>query len=344
MVKPLVDARIGPRLLGLVFRVKRWLLAASLAPFVAFCGASMPTNPSGSSSTSMPAVPGSPGTLTLTGVVTATNGGHTLGGVTVTIGGLSGTTDATGQFSLTFAQSAGTLPVVLSGPGLVKREAWVGASVSRTLALDAIVDGGGFDLDFYRQLVRNSADGGLVSLFETLKRRTAAPMFYVQTIDLAGAAVPAEVTTHAARILVESVAAWTDARFISTVEAGPDTREGVAGWVTVKWYNPTETSVCGRAEIAGSRIWLNYLGSGCRCGSTMAATVIAHEVGHSLGFHHVDNPNEVMNRAWRVCTATPSARERYHAAIAYSRPAGNRDPDTDPSSTVLRTTPVVVID
>ena len=34
------------------------------------------------------------------------------------------------------------------------------------------------------------------------------------------------------------------------------------------------------------------------------------------------------------CNREVSARERYHAAIAYARPFGNRDPDTDPNATV----------
>jgi hypothetical protein len=34
------------------------------------------------------------------------------------------------------------------------------------------------------------------------------------------------------------------------------------------------------------------------------------------------------------CDASISTRERYHAAIAYSRAVGNTDPDDDPTSTV----------
>jgi hypothetical protein len=35
-----------------------------------------------------------------------------------------------------------------------------------------------------------------------------------------------------------------------------------------------------------------------------------------------------------VCDKPISARELYHARIAYSRPVGNVDPDTDPVGTV----------
>jgi hypothetical protein len=43
------------------------------------------------------------------------------------------------------------------------------------------------------------------------------------------------------------------------------------------------------------------------------------------------------------CFAMPTGREAFHASIAYSRPVGNTDPDTDPS-TSIRVQPVMVTD
>jgi hypothetical protein len=43
------------------------------------------------------------------------------------------------------------------------------------------------------------------------------------------------------------------------------------------------------------------------------------------------------------CDITPSARERYHAAIAYSRPVGNRDPDDDSSTATILSLPRVTV-
>jgi hypothetical protein len=45
-----------------------------------------------------------------------------------------------------------------------------------------------------------------------------------------------------------------------------------------------------------------------------------------------------------ICDLEPSARERLHAAIAYSRPVGNVDPDTDPLTVVsLQSLQAVVV-
>ena len=39
-----------------------------------------------------------------------------------------------------------------------------------------------------------------------------------------------------------------------------------------------------------------------------------------------------------------SAAEQYHAAIAYSRPHGNTDPDVDPSNSQTITAPILTTD
>ena len=44
-----------------------------------------------------------------------------------------------------------------------------------------------------------------------------------------------------------------------------------------------------------------------------------------------------MYNTFNACNATLSARERLHAAISYSRPPGNVDPDTDPPSSIALT-------
>ena len=49
-----------------------------------------------------------------------------------------------------------------------------------------------------------------------------------------------------------------------------------------------------------------------------------------MGFWHTDSPTDLMYGTSGTCDVQPSARERAAAAIAYSRPAGNMDPDTDP--------------
>ena len=166
----------------------------------------------------------------------------------------------------------------------------------------------------------------------------------MQAVDIAGEPVPSAITNRIAQGLVEAVSAWTGGKFSSKVEIGPDTREGIDGWVTVKFYNPSDSTACGRSEVAGTRIWLDYLDPKCRCSGVVAPSIVAHEVGHALGFWHVDNPKDVMYRQLTSCDLTPSDREKSHAAIAYLRPIGNADPDSDPSATIFRVRDKVVIE
>ncbi len=67
----------------------------------------------------------------------------------------------------------------------------------------------------------------------------------------------------------------------------------------------------------------------------MTPQIVRHELVHAFGFWHTDNVNDAMyGKANNVCDAPLSARERYHAAIAYARPVGNVDPDADPAGIV----------
>ena len=59
-----------------------------------------------------------------------------------------------------------------------------------------------------------------------------------------------------------------------------------------------------------------------------------HEVGHAMGFFHVADKNSLMYPfdSGGCRAGVLSAAESFHAAIAYSRPRQNSDPDKDPSS------------
>ena len=65
---------------------------------------------------------------------------------------------------------------------------------------------------------------------------------------------------------------------------------------------------------------------GCRSRSQVAA----HEILHTMGYWHPTSAYAPLTINRGSTGSDWSAEMRYHAAVMYSRPPGNRDPDTDP--------------
>lgn len=111
---------------------------------------------------------------------------------------------------------------------------------------------------------------------------------------------------------------------LAGVERGTDTRQGQRGWITVRWSNQSDPAACGRASVGGDLLTLYPRTPGCRCAGNPAIldmATVKHELGHALGFWHTDNVNDLMyRRSLGECDKNPTAREIYHAALAYQRP------------------------
>jgi hypothetical protein len=130
---------------------------------------------------------------------------------------------------------------------------------------------------------------------------------------------------------------WTGGQFgIADVPSGTADHTGEPGWLTIKWRDLSAQNSCGTSNIGidGGFIELGTAAN-CACnGSNVAPSTVRHELGHAFGFFHTKDSADLMSGTGSMCNQQPSVRELYHARIAYSRPVGNVDPDTDPVGTV----------
>lgn len=229
-----------------------------------------------------------------------------------------------------FTQDVTSLPatVTVSAAGHITRQTRVG---SRTPTVDLIPSIPPFSREYYNQLARATLEDPIQPLFVL----SQAPAFYLQTRGLSGTNV-----THLVAAIREIVPAMTGGRFsATTIETGDDARPERTGWIVIELVSEPDSGHCGRASVGQSagHIWLNTAStqsSSCESrGDMVARPSIQHEIGHALGFWHVDVREALMNGTLRWDDNTVlTDGERHHAAIAYQRSAGNRDPDIDAST------------
>lgn len=184
-----------------------------------------------------------------------------------------------------------------------------------------------FNLAFYRQFVLNGYEqpGSITSL----RRQTQAPRIYLRTIDDVGAPMDALTLEQTAAALESTTGQLTGLFGVAGMERGTDTKQGQPGWITVRWSAvASPENFCGFAPYAGDVITLYPRTLGCRCagGPAVRLKTVRHELGHALGFYHTGDPTDLMFQGGNACDRLPSAREQFHAQIAYSQAIGSRDP------------------
>jgi hypothetical protein len=132
------------------------------------------------------------------------------------------------------------------------------------------------------------------------------------------------------------------------IESGTESRPEAVGWINVDILrDPNQRQTCGRAFVGRNPGLITLYNDVCSCGSNkIPGALVLHEVGHALGFFHVNDRNSVMF-PFLPGNCPPgrlSAAESYHSAIAYTRPRGNVDPDTDPPSNAALITPLILVE
>jgi hypothetical protein len=245
------------------------------------------------------------------------------------------TDTVTGAIVGPFSQTAASLPVRVSvaAPGYITRETVVRTA---TPTVDLFPEPA-FDLAFYRQFVRDDFQrnrGGM----EPSWVLEQAPNFYLEVEGAKG--VSAEVAARLEAVARRTVPALTGGKFqVTRWETGPTPRAPQAGWIVIERAD-LGPDFCGRATIgaAAGHIWL-HSDNACNLYG-----VFAHEIGHALGFFHVNSPSALMYPQARRSNISdaPIERERDHAALAYKRPRGSRDIDVDPQMSGVLTTPMTI--
>lgn len=291
------------------------------------CSGNTPTAPAPSP------VPQPPPTAvySLSGTVTATNGSQPLPGLSASLSGpasASATTDSAGHYASTLTMG-GTYQLALTGGAIVPRSLTVNVFGPKALDVSAIVMGGGFDLTFYREYIRNTKDapGGM----EPLRRWTTNPRVFLEPTSL----VDANTVDMVERVIRDAVPVWSAGQLsvASVMRAAAPNGVDV---LRVVWSAENSGS-CGSSLVGGSPITLYPKTPRCACGGYgIGPATVRHETGHAMGYWHTDAQADVMYYMAEAagCDHQWSARERFHAAIAYARPVGNMDPDTDPASAV----------
>jgi hypothetical protein len=329
------------------------LLIAAVAGFaLSACGGGSAPAPSPSPTAPTPPAPPTP-TWSASGQLVDTVTRQPLAGVRIapTWDLAAVTTGGDGSFTISATSNPPSTPyrVSVSGSNVVSRDLWITwQSGARTgVAIEAIRDVAPFSMEVYRNFVRGTFDQPNAPF--AVLRWMESPRFYVKTIDQNGRAVEPEVLQVVRDAIGRAVPAFTGGRLsVAALETGTETRAEAPGWIIVNIRrDPNERSVCGFANIGANPGSITLNNDVCSCGSNkIPGALVLHEVGHALGFFHVPDRNSVMYPFLPGnCPAGQlSAAEQYHAAIAYSRPRGNVDPDNDPSSSRAITAPILTTD
>ncbi len=191
-----------------------------------------------------------PGTVIseFSGVVTATNGGQRLAGISVAASTSTVSTDSRGAFLFRFTgtgTSIGSFPMTLSGAGIMTHSTRLQWPAHTGIALDAITLAPPFDATFYRQLARGAYDGETIyALFPW----TTNPSIYIRTVDITGRVIEPEVMSLVIDWSRRSVPMWTAGKLqAAVIETGPEDRPDTPDWIVIDFTRDFGANICGQA-------------------------------------------------------------------------------------------------
>lgn len=265
-------------------------------------------------------------------VVTVVRGdtGAPVEGATVTVAGRAYVADAAGTVRIADAAAPGAL-VDVTAPSTLDRQTTVGSGPPGTLVLWPRSSDSGIDERFTASIVytRATLEGAGPLAAEPLRRFApgVALAVVVPTADILD-----DDRAHAAHV---AGVARLNAAARGTVTYALARERPPAGPSFSARVGPDDPSCGGRVwaltrvslrgpEIVGGEIVY------CSRDAARMADLVVHEMGHSFGLQHSDDPRDMMFRIFgRAHAEDFRPRESEVMSLMMQRRAGNRFPDSD---------------
>ena len=263
-----------------------------------------------------------------------------LGGVAVVGDGVSCSSDANGQFSLSNAQGAFPKAVSFTRSGFLERQTWLHDAGQPTVSLIP----GNLNLRAFDEMLRSPV----------LRRWREAPSLVIETRTLQYADLNATSATGIDDAMADAELGSVrgDLEWALTKLSGGAfgafrsvTRQDSAAGGSVSLLNQAQITV---VRMAGLTQATGYWGYGRfmshsdgtvvagllvldrdfeRSNSPYRRSLRAHELGHAMGYAHVSGVGSVMDPSGRQ---EPTTFDLDAFRIAFQRQPGNRAPDVDP--------------